>query len=209
MMRTWCHARSRGFVGARSIRSVQLYQVKSVVIQPGGRSWRSGAEVLHGPRHHLFELARRAQRPVRIAQQLARQEYAVGPALSDDAVRLPGFRDETDGPRRHARLAADALRKSDLIARRHGNDSVRNGAAGRAVDQVDTERAQPARQLHRLLDIPAALLPIGAGQPDEDRQLLGPYGADRPHDLEAQAHAIVVGASVLVGARVDERRQKL
>src|SRR5439155_6022741 len=70
---------------------------------PGGRTLRSGAEILHRPRHHLSELARRAKRPVRVARQLTRQEHAVGPVLSDDAIRLSGFRDEADGSGRHAR----------------------------------------------------------------------------------------------------------
>ena len=85
------------------------------------------ALVLHRPLDLHAQLARRVERPVRIAQQLAREEHAVGPVLTDDAVRLSGFRDEADGTRRHVRLAANALRKSDLVARRHGNDGVRNG----------------------------------------------------------------------------------
>ena len=43
-------------------------------------------------------------------------------------------------------------------------------AAGGAIDQINAQRLQLARQLHRLLDVPSAFGPIGGGDPGEEWQ---------------------------------------
>jgi hypothetical protein len=50
-----------------------------------------GAQVLRRPRHELTERVGGMQRPVRIAQQLAREEHHVGLACADDGIGLSGF----------------------------------------------------------------------------------------------------------------------
>ena len=70
-------------------------------------------------------------------------------------------------------------------------------------------RPEPPRQLHGLLDIPAARRPVRRGDPDEQGQAFGPDRADRFHHLEAEPHAVVERAAVGVGPRVAERREEL
>jgi hypothetical protein len=88
-------------------------------------------------------------------------------------------------------VAADPFRERHLIARRDRHLRVRHGAARRAVDEIHAARFQPTRQLHRLLEIPAALDPVSARDAHEDRQGGGPCLANGVHDLEAQPDSIV------------------
>src|ERR1700730_7094357 len=80
------------------------------------RTGRRGAQILHRPRHSMTQLASRAERPVRIAQQFAREHHAVRVAATYDFVGLRWRRDETHGTRRDPRLTLDLRGKRDLIA---------------------------------------------------------------------------------------------
>ena len=97
--------------------------------------WRAGApagaalRVLRRPRRGLAELSRGAQRPVRVAQELARDDHRVGLPRADDLFGLGRGRDQTHGPGHHPGFLADALRERRLVARPHGNLRVMGVAA--------------------------------------------------------------------------------
>src|SRR5262249_33464667 len=165
-----------------------------------GRVPGSGTEVLRGPAGLLAELPGRPQGPVRIAQQLAREEHAVRALPSDDLVGLRRFSDETHGPRCNTCVAPNPLGKGHLISGGDGNRGVRDGAARRAVDEVHAEGMQPPCEPPALVEVPPALLPIGARQADTEGLSIGPDVADGSHDFQAQPDPIVERAAVFIGA---------
>ena len=57
----------------------------------------------------FFEPLRGLQRPIRITQQLAREEHHVRTAALNDLVRLFGLGDHADGRRRDLTVAPDLL----------------------------------------------------------------------------------------------------
>ena len=69
--------------------------------------------------------------------------------------------------------------------------------------------AQQPGEPHRVLDRPAAVGPVGAGDPDDQRQGGGYGGPHRVHDLEQQPDPVLEGAAVRVLAVVRERREEL
>ena len=60
-----------------------------------------------------------------------------------------------------------------------------------------------------VFDGPAALGPVGGGDAEPEGQALGPDVADGCDDLAQEAGAVVEAAAVVVGAGVDQRREKL
>ena len=91
-----------------------------------------------------------------------------------------GGGDHADRAGEDAGVLANALGKRRLIAGADRNLRRRDVAARRAVDQVDAERLQLARELDRLLDVPAAVDPIGRGNAREQRQLLRATRCESP-----------------------------
>ena len=95
---------------------------------------------------------------------------------------------------------------------------MREQAAGRDVDRVDAGLDQPVADLHRFVDGVA-----GGPMPKKARALLWSCAlificrwksvptrcADRPHDLEDEAGAVLERAAVLVVAIVDRRAEEL
>src|SRR5579862_6202564 len=79
----------------------------------------------------------------------------------------------------------------------------------RAVDPVDPKLLAFPREFDRLSDIPAALSPIGARYPDEDRQDIWPSIPHDRDDLERKPHPVLQRSSVPVFPPVDQRRQEL
>ena len=118
------------------------------------RSWRRRAQILRRPRGEVPELARGAKRPIRIAQQLAREKHAVRLALANDLVGLRRGRDEPDGAGRDAGIAADPLGERHLVARTHRDRRVAHVAARRAVDEIDAVARRPPAQFDGLVDVP-------------------------------------------------------
>src|SRR5690349_9387650 len=75
------------------------------------------AQVLRRPRQLVLELLRGVARPVRIAQQGAREDHRVGLPERDDLLGLRGLGDEADRTRGNADLAAYRLGEGHLVAR--------------------------------------------------------------------------------------------
>ena len=73
------------------------------------------------------------------------------------AVAMPGF-------------AADLRGKGSLIARADGDLRHGGDAAGTAIDEIDAAFPQQLRELHGITDGPAAVEPVGAGEPHRQRQ---------------------------------------
>ena len=71
------------------------------------------------------------------------------------------------------------------------------------------DRLQPARELDRLLERPAALDPVGRRDADEDRKRGGPGLAQRPGHGQREAHAILEAPAELIVAMVGQRREEL
>ena len=63
--------------------------------------------------------------------------------------------------------------------------------------------------LRDLVDREPALDPVGRGQPDEQRLVVGPRGADGVGRLDEQPGAVLQRAAVLVVALVGQRREEL
>ncbi len=65
------------------------------------------------------------------------------------------------------------------------------------------------RQRDRSLDVPAAVDPVGRGEPDPDGLFGRESGSHGIEDLEREAHAVLERAAVRVRALIGERRQEL
>ena len=101
------------------------------------------------------------QRPVRIAQKLARHDDQVGLAAAHDLFGLLGSGDEADGRGRHPRLALDPFGNRHLIAGTHGNALIRHQPSRRAITHVSAKRHQLTGQRDGVVRCPAAVRPVG------------------------------------------------
>ena len=103
-----------------------------------------------------------------------------------------------DGARqRHLIARADR----NLLARRRGRRSRRGWRAAARLERL--------RERDRLLDVPAALDPVGAGDAHGDRPVGRKSSAHRIEHFEREAHAVLEAAAIFVVAPVRERRQEL
>jgi hypothetical protein len=174
---------------------------------PRGRRSLAGIAAARRLRHP----ARGEQRPVRIAQQLAREDDEVGATVGDDRLRVGRLGDHPDGSGRDPRLAAYPIRERGLVQRAERDRSRRhrNGAARARVDQVDALVAQQPGQRDRLIEVPAAGHVVRRREPHEQRVALRPYAAHRACDLKCQPRAVLERAAPAIGAMVDQRREEL
>ncbi len=143
-----------------------------------------------------------------IAEQRARKTHRIRLPEGHDLLGLRGLRDEAHGDGGNARAGPDRLGERHLVARTELHLRVVDIAARRSVDHVDADLLQAPAQHHRLLDVPAALRPVGRRDAIEDRLVLRPRIAHGARDLEGETHAIVERASVCVGALVGDRRDE-
>ncbi len=106
----------------------------------------------------------------------------------------------------------DGLGVVDLVAGAYGNLLSRVVAAGGDINQVDAGLLQKFGECDGLRKIPARAerlgSPVGSGDTNEDREVLGPSSAERADDLEGETDAIVEASAVLVGALVRKRREE-
>src|SRR6185312_15066290 len=122
------------------------------------------ARILLRHPHRSAQFLRRATRKVGVAQELARHFDQVGISAPQDVLRLVRVGDQAHRGRRDACFTTNARGERYLVTRTNRNLRVRYRAAGRHIDDIDAIVAQYARELHALVDVPAAFGPIGSRQ---------------------------------------------
>ena len=167
--------------------------------------WKARA-VLRGHALLLPEHACRVDRPVRIAQLLARQQHHVGAAVPDDLVGMRRLGDQADGRGRRCpprggpsrRTAPGSRRRPGLARARCRRSCSRRCRRPRASARVRAPRCPRASSRRRPSRCTRAA-----------REAAGPP-ATRARMLRAisqrEADAVLERAAVLVVARVRERR---
>ena len=80
------------------------------------RAGRRGSKILRRPRQGLPEFASGAQRPIGLAQKLAREQHKVGLTSADNLIGLGRRRDHPDRRGGDFRLTPNALRERNLIS---------------------------------------------------------------------------------------------
>src|SRR5262245_40246821 len=165
--------------------------------------------VRDGPGRLGAEFLLRLERPVRLPEQLPRQEPQVGVAAGHDLVGVLRLGDQTDRTGHHPRLVTDLPGERHLVPLAHRDAGLRDEPAGGNVDQVDTQLLQPAREHDRLLDVPPPCRPVGRRDADEHRQVGRDQLATRPGDAERQPHPVLQAPAVTVRPAVAQRGQEL
>src|ERR1017187_3008986 len=128
--------------------------------------------VLNWPRRLSAQFSLRFEHPIRFAQQFPSKEDKVCIATGDDLVGLSRFRDEPDRARFDPRFSADATGKRHLITLADWDTSFGRHSARGNVDQIDTHILESLAQDNGLINIPAALDPVGRGDTDKERHFL-------------------------------------
>ena len=128
----------------------------------------------------------------------------VGLAGIDDDFGLRRIDDDADGHGANIGLAADLRgeRHLEAIAVRVLIDAE---TAGRAVDDVDTDRFQGFGQGDAIVDGPATAAAIDRRQAHEQRLVLRPDGAHFAGDGQRQADAVLEAAAVFIAAVIGQR----
>src|SRR5260370_6124596 len=135
------------------------------------------------PRNWLFQLSGRPQGPIRISQKFAGYDDCVRLSANDDVLGLNGRCDHPDRTGKDVGFPPYLLRKLRLITRTDGNLCMQYIAARRAVDQVCSKFLQVAGEFNRLLNIPAAIDPIGRRNTHEQRCSLWPSTSNAGNPL--------------------------
>ena len=130
-------------------------------------------------------------------------------ALADDLVGVGRRRDQADGGGRDPRLTPDALGKGHLIAGTDRDLRLRHQTAGTAIDQVHTFGLEQAGERDSLLQVPTAVHPVGARDPDAERKPLRPLGTHGAGCLDEEARAVLEAAAVAVRTLVGQRGEEL
>ena len=100
---------------------------------------------------------------------------------------LRGVVDHADGAHRHAGDAADVRGQRDLVAGTGRQLLVRDESAAGDVEEVRARLGGPARDDRGLVGVPAAVGPVGGGEPHEQRRRRARHPA--PHRSPAAAGA--------------------
>src|SRR5579871_4945456 len=192
----------------RSRREIQTHV--GCQTRPKPRASLPRAQILWWNRRVTFcvEGLERAQGPVGIAQELARQQHQIGAAVADDVVGLHRFGDHADRGGRNVRPIADGFRKRHLITRARHHVRLRRVARRTAIDQVDAAGLQQTGQRDRIVESPAAGFPVSGGNAHGNRFIVRPLGAGELGDFQKQPRTILEAAAVLVAAMIRERRVK-
>src|SRR5215831_21205141 len=98
--------------------------------------------VRDGPGRLGAELLLRLERPVRLPEQLPRQEHQVGVAAGHDLVGVPGLGDQPDRTGHYLRLVTNLPGERHLVPLAHRNASLRDEPARGNVDQVNAQLLQ-------------------------------------------------------------------
>src|SRR5471032_3110035 len=101
----------------------------------------------------------RVPRPARVVQHGARHRHHVGIARRQYRLGLFRLGDQADGDGRQPRLALDACRERQLVARPRRDPLQRRQAAAGHMHEMGAALLQLLREAHALLDLPAAVDP--------------------------------------------------
>jgi hypothetical protein len=182
-----------------------------VSFQPANQALaEAGAFVLFGPGDLLLEDVGGAQRPVGIAEQFASQQDEVGLPGGDDVLGLLGRGDHADGSSEDSGcLAADALGKGSLIA-----GAERNFAEGTMPPEEQSMRSTPRGLTCRARAMESSMVqPPSVQSEAEMRSHRGRRSGQTLRTASMISRRMRVrfskAAAVLVGAGVDQRREKL
>ncbi len=104
-------------------------------------------------------------------------------AGADDLVGLGRFGDHADGASGEASFAADAISEGYLITGADGDLLARVIASGGDVEKVDALGLHQAREFYDFVDGEAAIHPVGRGDTDPDRKMVGEGSTDGADDL--------------------------
>jgi hypothetical protein len=77
----------------------------------------------------VSQFSRCPQRPIRIAQELTRQNDQIRLSGSNDVIGLRGICDHPNRARSNARVPPDSFGKFRLVSRSDGNLRFRNGSS--------------------------------------------------------------------------------
>ena len=103
----------------------------------------------------------------------------------------------------------DRLRKLHLIAGAERDLLQRRDAAGGGIDPVDAALLQLVGECDGLLDVPAALDPVGRRHPHADRLVGGNAARTASNTSSGKRMRFSRRAAIFVGAPVGDRRQEL
>ena len=146
--------------------------------------------------------------PVGIAEHLAGEEDEIGLALGNDCVGLMRVGDHADGGSGNGGFGADARGKGGLETGTDRDRCVRDEAAGRDVDEIDSAGAKMASERDGVVWRPSTVCPIRRGDTDEEREVSRPRGAHRIDNLKKKAGAIFEAAAIGISAAIGERREE-
>ena len=131
------------------------------------------------------------QGPIRIAQEFAGDDDYVRLSGTDDVLSLNRRCDHSDCTGQNVGFPADLLGKRCLIPGTDRNLCMHDIAARRTIDQVYSKFLELAGEFDRLLNIPAAIHPIGCRNAYKKRCSLGPGSSNGDNDLAQYSSAIL------------------
>jgi len=167
------------------------------------------ARHMHLSAPSITEALRRMQREIWIPEKLARKKCHVRAALANDAISLFRLTDHPYGSGQYPCLAADALRERHLVAGMHGNALAWIKSAAARVDQINLAGClEGTRHCDGVLNIEAAVDPVGDREPHGQWQLLRPYGAHGAHGFQQETHAVLARAAITIRTLVAQWREK-
>src|SRR5579863_2860291 len=91
-------------------------------------------EILYRPRHRITQLTRCPQRPIRVAEHIARKQNEISLPAADNVISLRRRSDEADSSCRHSRFPPDAVCEWSLITGASRNRCLSHVSAGGTVD---------------------------------------------------------------------------
>src|SRR5215468_9691507 len=170
---------------------------------------RLRAPVLLRRAHLTAEFGGGMPTPTRGVEHAAGKRDHVGLAGGDDLLGLLRLGNQADRHGGDAGGLLDRLRERHLVAGPERNFLQRRYAAGRRIDPVDVALLQFLRVFDGLMNVPAALDPVGAGHANADRFFFRKDGAHRIENFQREAHAVFEAAAILIGPPVGDRREEL
>src|SRR6516162_9771261 len=123
-------------------------------------------------------------RPARTVEDRPCKRDQIGIASTDNGFGLLKLGDESDGDHRNARCVLHGAREWHLITRPDWDPLGRSETAARNVNGGAAARLQLLRKGDRLINVPAVVRPVSAGQAHRNRAVGWEGGAHRVKDFE-------------------------